>query len=250
MNIINDLPVKSKNFARTKRREFLKRSMIIGIAGISGTGYLSGCGNEGGEEVTPAEDLMREHGVLNRILLIYDNIRIQVSENKEFPAAVLKNSAEIIRNFIESYHEKLEEDFLFPRFEKAGVLADLVSTLRTQHQAGRRLTEEIIRLAGLTNIEDPVDNQNLASLLRSFNSMYRPHEAREDTILFPAIKQIIKGKEYLELGEQFEDKEHELFGEEGFEGIVEKVSSLEKKLGIYELAQFTPVLNQVSSSGQ
>lgn len=26
----------------------------------------------GGEDVAPAEDLMREHGVLNRVLLVYD----------------------------------------------------------------------------------------------------------------------------------------------------------------------------------
>jgi hypothetical protein len=39
---------------------------------------------------------------------------------------------------------------------------------------------------------------------------------------------------------QFEPKENQLFGGEGFEKNVDKVAALEKRLGIYDLAQFTP----------
>ena len=35
-------------------------------------------------------------------------------------------------------------------------------------------------------------------------------------------------------------KEEALFGEVGFEKIVDQVAGLEKTLGIYELSQFTP----------
>jgi hypothetical protein len=42
------------------------------------------------------------------------------------------------------------------------------------------------------------------------------------------------------LGEDFEEKEHQLFGKEGFEGMVPRVADLEKQLGIYDLSQFTP----------
>ena len=40
----------------------------------------------------------------------------------------------------------------------------------------------------------------------------------------------------------FEKKEHQLFGEDGFEKMVDRVASIEKTLGIYDLAQFTPKL--------
>jgi hypothetical protein len=42
------------------------------------------------------------------------------------------------------------------------------------------------------------------------------------------------------LGEEFEKNEHKLFGEDGFETMVNKVAEIEKSLGIYELSQFTP----------
>ncbi len=70
--------------------------------------------------------------------------------------------------------------------------------------------------------------------------MYAPHEAREDTILFPAIHKVVSKKEYDVLGDRFEGKEHELFGEDGFEHMVERVAGIEKTLGIYDLARFTP----------
>jgi hypothetical protein len=70
--------------------------------------------------------------------------------------------------------------------------------------------------------------------------MYRPHEAREDTVLFPAFRRIVEHKEFDALGEQFEDKEHELFGKEGFDGVVANVARLEKQLGVYDLDSFTP----------
>jgi hemerythrin-like domain-containing protein len=70
--------------------------------------------------------------------------------------------------------------------------------------------------------------------------MYAPHEAREDTVLFPAIRQVVSKQEYAALGEDFEKKEHELFGKEGFEGMVDRVAAIEKELGLYDLGQFTP----------
>ena len=46
-------------------------------------------------------------------------------------------------------------------------------------------------------------------------------------------------KEFVALGEEFENKEHQLFGKDGFENMVAR-GSIEKALGIYDLAQFTP----------
>ncbi len=72
--------------------------------------------------------------------------------------------------------------------------------------------------------------------------MYRPYESREDTVLFPATRKIVtKNKDYA-LGEDFEHKEHELFGEDGFDSMVEKVTNIEKQPGTYDLSQFTTQL--------
>ena len=66
---------------------------------------------------------------------------------------------------------------------------------------------------------------------------------KHEKILFFSLKvrSLISEKEFKELGEKFEDTERELFGAEGFTGIVKRVEAIEKSLGIYKLEQFTPV---------
>jgi len=193
------------------------------------------------EDISPAEDLMREHGLLNRILLIYDHHVHLLSAKKPFDGSILVSSADIVRHFVEEYHEKLEEDYLFPRFRKAKKLVSLVDTLQTQHKAGREITAKIRELAGTASLKYvSADGDRLADALRAFLRMYRPHEAREDTVLFPAFRSIVSKHEYAALGEDFEKKEEQLFGEEGFFKVVDQVAGLEKRLGMYDLAQFTP----------
>jgi hemerythrin-like domain-containing protein len=230
--------------SENSRRDFLAKSFKIAtVTGIIGIGLISSCEKEekeeGEKEVSPPEDLMQEHGLLNRILLIYDSCKMDLSNKKFLQKEALLNSAVIIRNFVQDYHEKQEENYLFPRFEKANQLTGLVKTLRQQHKVGRTITDEIMQLCKnkeLTNIE----NNRLIQLLTYFNTMYRPHEAREDTVLFPAFRKIVSKHEYDSLGEEFEKNEHKLFGEDGFDVMVDKITNIEKQMGIYELAQFTP----------
>jgi hemerythrin-like domain-containing protein len=229
--------------ADNSRREFMGQSLKIALAsGLTGAGLLAGCKekeeNEE-KEVSPPEDLMQEHGLLNRVLLIYDFCKIQLENSHSFQRDALLNSAGIIRSFVEDYHEKQEENYLFPRFEKANQLTDLVQVLRRQHKAGRTITDRIVQLCKVKTLTDS-ENKNLIQLLADFNTMYRPHEAREDTVLFPAFRKIVSKHEYDSLGEEFENNEHKLFGEDGFEMTVGKVVIIEKQLGIYELNQFTP----------
>ncbi len=220
------------------RRRFLKTAAAA-AAGMTGAA-LHARPDEKEEEVSPAEDLMREHGVLKRVLLVYDEAIRRLESGKELPPEPIADAARIIRSFIEDYHEKLEEDFLFPRFRKARTLTELVDVLQAQHQAGRRLTDATSRLATSQALRSETDRKVLVDSLRSFVRMYAPHEAREDTVLFPAFRKIVSGHEYDALGEQFEKKEHQLFGADGFEKMVDRVAGIEKALGIYDLAQFTP----------
>lgn len=196
-------------------------------------------GKKNEEEVTPPEDLMREHGVLDRVLLLYEAGIRKYSADEDFDPGLITRSSEIVRDFINNYHEKSEEEHVFPRFKKAGQMIDLVDTLLAQHQAGRNVTETIIRLApsGRSSADD---RRQLVAAMQSFIRMYRPHAAREDTDLFPKLKDLVSANEYDSMAEEFERKEHQLFGEDGFEKMAARVAELEQTMGIRDLAQFTP----------
>ncbi len=234
------------------RKEQMRRRRFIGListgaplllagGGLAGIPSIAFGGEDDSEEmVSPGEDLMREHGVLKRVLLIYEEIIQRLENDIDAPPELISDSARIIQSFIEDYHEKLEEDYLFPRFRNANRLVDLVDTLATQHQAGRRLTDGTLKYANPASLRDPSSRSKLIISMRQFIRMYNPHEAREDTVLFPALREIVSRNEYDALGEDFERLEHLRFGEEGFEVIVARVADFEKNLGIYELGQFTP----------
>src|SRR5690349_22680942 len=78
------------------------------------------------EGVTAPEDLMKEHGVLNRCLLIYEEAMRRLRNREEISPEVFNHTAQLIRTFVEEYHEKNEENYIFPVFEHAGKLTSLV----------------------------------------------------------------------------------------------------------------------------
>jgi hemerythrin-like domain-containing protein len=223
------------------RRDFLTKSGLMAVSGLAFTGIISSCGSGkgGDEDVTTNEDLMREHGVLKRILLIYDEASSRLTTGKDLDLSLVSQCANLIKTFVEEYHEKLEEDHLFPLFEKAGQLVDLTTTLRTQHKKGRLLTQRIIANAKKAN-PSADDKKLMVQDMQAFVRMYSPHEAREDTVLFPALHKLISKHEYDSLGEDFEKKEKEQFGGDGFDIAVNKVTEIEKGLNIYDLNLFTP----------
>jgi hemerythrin-like domain-containing protein len=234
------------------RRGFLRRTAQLGSGLLlvgTGSPLISFTGSttpahaqeqEEGEQVSANEDLMREHGILNRVLLVYEAALGRMDGQQDLDPTVLTTAAGIVRTFVEDYHERTEEQYLFPRFQQAGTLVDLVTVLQQQHDAGRRVTDRILQLATAGALREPSSRQALDSSILQFIRMYRPHEAREDTVLFPAFRKLVSPQEYDALGDQFEARERQIFGGDGFDMARDQVQALEQQMGIYDLAQFTP----------
>ena len=226
------------------RRRFLKDAVGVGgavLAAAAGVRASAAERKEAEEEVSPTEDLMREHGVLRRILLVYGEVIRRVDAGNSVEAEPIAKAATIVRAFIEDYHEKDEEEFVFPRFRKAGKLTGLVDVLLNQHQAGRTLTAQIQRLATTAALKQPESRAEMAQTMRLFRRMYEPHAAREDTVLFPAFAQLLSEKELHALMDTFEQKEKALpLGD--FEKMVTEVGAIEKAFGLHDRAKFTPKL--------
>ena len=222
-----------------RRRRFLLATGVIAAAPMLAIGR----GNEKinpDEGVTAPEDLMKEHGVLNRCLLVYEEGMRRLRSRNEIGPEVFQHTAQLIRTFVEEYHERNEEKYIFPEFERANKLVQLVETLKTQHRAGRQVTAQILSFSEPDKFRARENRDKLVQACASFIRMYRPHEAREDTVLFPALRTILTPKQVQDLGDRMEEDEKKVLGDEGFEKSVDQVAGLEKQLGIYDLAQFTP----------
>ena len=191
------------------------------------------------ENISPTEDLMREHGILNRILLIYEEILRRISMGISFDLAVVNISANLIKTFIEEYHEQIEEQYIFPHFIESGTYVDLINELIMQHKISRTITTQIIEYSSNNNYSF-INMKKISKCIKKFIYMYRAHESREDTIVFDKFRYLISKETLDEYAELFERIEHELFGPEGSDGILEKVIDLEKQLSINDLRIYTP----------
>ncbi len=237
------------------RRHFFRSAAVLGTGLV-----LDGCGGKGSIEsrpddqapaikagsktdieVTAVEDLMREHGVLRRALFVYSEAAARLRGD---PSAValetLQKTARLFRAFGEDYHEKkLEEAHIFPAVRKAGGEgAVYVDVLITQHQRGREISDYILA-ATQSSKPGTADARLLAQALDALVRMYRPHAAREDTVIFPAWKQTLTAAQLDEMGDKFEDIEREQFGTDGFESAVKQIAEIEASLGSADLGQFT-----------
>ena len=177
---------------------------------------------------------------MNRILLIYDHCRQEIVFGQTPRLAVLNASAGIIRSFVEDYHEKQEEDYLFPRFRKAGQLTDLVDTLLRQHNAGRRITDELLGLTKGTSLSPGETGRQAAFWDRSTACIARTKHARIRCCSRPSANWS-PGTNMIRWARSSRTDEHKHFGQDGFETMVARVADIEKQLGDDYLNQFTPL---------
>jgi hemerythrin-like domain-containing protein len=191
-------------------------------------------------EVTATEDLMREHGVIRRAIVVYREAAMRLrAKPANVPLDALQKAAKLLRSFAEDYHEKLlEEAHIFPAVKNVGgAMATRVDTLIAQHNRGREITEYVIAVTAAP-IRAKADE--LARTLDGFARMYEEHAAIEDTIVFPAWKKTMNEKKLDEMGDLFEDIEHKTFGKDGFDDAVDQITAIEKIMGI-DLAGMTPL---------
>jgi hemerythrin-like domain-containing protein len=145
------------------------------------------------DAIPPDDDLMREHGVLKRVLLCYRAMTAQVAAGRPLVAIHVQNAALVIHDFIEGFHEGLEEGYVFPRLRQSGQLTATVTTLLTQHARGRVITQYLLARAapdttGPGGTLSATTSAQLSGAMQAFVRMYEPHEAREDTVVFPALR--------------------------------------------------------------
>ena len=192
-------------------------------------------------EVTATEDLMREHGILRRALLVYQESAVRLRQDPaSVPPDALEKTANLFRVFGEDYHEKkLEEVYIFPILKRSpGVAASYVDVLLAQHTRGREITDYLLSITTADRI--PSNSvEPLAKALESFVRMYGHHAAIEDTVIFPAWKAATGQSELDDLAARFEEIETEQFGGDGFETALKRMEEIETSLGLASLEMFT-----------
>jgi len=220
-----------------------RRRTILAAGGLSlvAIAAVRAAGQQKEAEVTANEDLMREHGVIRRALIVYaEAARRARRDVKAIPFPSLLETAQLFRRFAEDYHERaLEEAHIFPLVRKLkSPVAELPDVLVAQHRRGREITDYILKVAARGGLS-AAEAESFPATLESFVAMYEPHTAREDTVIFPAWKAALGEKRYDEMGDRFEDIERKMFGHDGFEDAVKRITQIETAFKLSDLSSVT-----------
>lgn len=194
------------------------------------------------EEVkySPIEDLMVEHSILRRALLIYEECIRRMNINEDFDPTLLTETTNVIKVIIIFHHALLEHEYIFPRFREADTYVEMCDILTDQHGAAGEQEELILKYANRESINNPEGKEILINALKKSIKVFRPHVDREDTEMFPDFKNVVTAHEFYELGKKFKEIEYQKWGENGHKQMVDKITHVEKALGINDLDSFTP----------
>lgn len=190
------------------------------------------------EKTSVGEHLMREHGLIHRLILLEKLSAYNLEENPE-SVGVLRGAAEIMKSYIHGFHEEYEEHDLYPMFPEGSELHQIGEVMDEQHHVGKSITDEILNLTGEGRSLSEGDIDLMAELVHQFETMYVPHAAIEDTEMWPELHKMKGYAEYMKLGSEMEKQEEEKFGEGHFEQLLERVKELEAELGVDDLDVFT-----------
>lgn len=228
--------------SRNSRREFFRHTLPLVLvvppwaAGAPAAAFA--LPEDPGGPVPPIEDLMRDHGVIRRCFLVYESLASRLDRHLDLPLPALGQAAELMRLFGEQYHERSEEVNVFPVLKKAKRLTGLVDALLEQHRRGREITQYFIGVSKADSLST-IQKTALSEHLWSYSRMYAHHAAREDTEIFPTLRQLLSSRQLAELGSKFEDDEQRVLGKDGFKHGLARIEEIERSLGMEDLARFT-----------
>jgi hemerythrin-like domain-containing protein len=189
---------------------------------------------------SPIEDLMVQHSVLRRALLIYEECIRRLTNNEELDPALIADTTDVIDKVIINLHAPLERAYIFPMYEKSEKYSKMAQILDDQHNAAGGIEKEILKYSNREFLANPDNKNELINFFRKAIRVFRPHIDREDTEMFPDFKDFISVEEYYALGDKFIGLEEKKFGERGLRAMVDKIEAVEKALGINDLDSFTP----------
>jgi hemerythrin-like domain-containing protein len=184
---------------------------------------------------SPTEKLLQEHGILRRILLVYEEFLGQLEHAEEHPSfSALIDTTTLLQGYVQGYHEVIEETYVFPIVEKIPSMQSLVSTLRKQHVLARQMSTDVIVSARM------VDLKRLTTTLDALILLYQAHTAWEDTDLTIAYRSILSREGSNHLIETFNRVELDLFGPGAEADVLVQITEIERAFDIHGPAEFEP----------
>jgi hemerythrin-like domain-containing protein len=135
------------------------------------------------------QTMMDEHQTILRVLACLEKL---VSDERcaGEPADTFAKAARFLREYADALHHGKEEDLLFPAMESSGLQAEAGPTavMRIEHDEGRALVRRMRELGEAPEF----DRAAFTRPALDFVVLLRAHIAKEDHILYPMARRILR----------------------------------------------------------
>lgn len=178
----------------------------------------------------PTDDLMDEHRVIERMLVILIKASNRLEEGKSVDSAFYVGAVDFLKNFADKCHHSKEEKLLFVKMMERGVSGEVgpIAVMMREHQDGRAHVKNLDKLSKEKMTKSTKDGLIKAS--RAYADLLSKHIQKEDNILYPMANQILDDADQRELEKGFEEVEEKVMGPGVHERYHHMIEEWEEKL--------------------
>jgi hemerythrin-like domain-containing protein len=157
----------------------------------------------------PTEQLKAEHEKILIFLGILQRICAELEAKEDINPLYLGQVIEFMKIFVDKFHHRKEEDFLFPAMRKAGVRREPgpIGELMVDHIKGRSLARNMNLAVERYRKYDLGAPVRFVESAKSYISLMIEHIQKEDEIYFPMAEKALSEMQKKELLESFEELE-------------------------------------------
>jgi len=158
--------------------------------------------------MTPTENLINEHLVIDELLGIMSKIADRIKSKKVFYTDDIEEIIDFLKNYIEkSHHEK--EDVFYPALSLAEIPIDkeVISLMSYEHVLTRNYLADINSCIVKCKIGHAFSSEMLAESLKNYVVLEKNHIQKEVNIIYPIVNNNLSREKQLEILNQFEQIE-------------------------------------------
>jgi len=134
--------------------------------------------------------LMNDHQTTEKV---FDAVDRTLASPDGPSRAVLVDAMKYFEGYVEGCHNKKEENHLFPLIERRGIprSGGPLAVMLAEHEQGRALLPELVRLATSYLAGDRGALGDLRSVFGQYSSLLKNHYWKENDILYPMARRVM-----------------------------------------------------------
>ena len=160
----------------------------------------------------PFHKLKHEHRIIEQGLRALNGISLRLNVGEPIPSGALSRAVDFIKTFVDHFHHRKEEEFLFPALERQGIQREdgPLGMMEQEHEIERELLAELDNAIKAYQSGDEEACQHFAEAATRYTDHLISHVQKEDNVLFRIGEEMLDEEEQKALTDAFEKAEAEM----------------------------------------